>query len=105
MKIKLVPIETINEKPVFGLVIKPEQYDELIKTIKQEVGDDFLVATKKENDRLKVTFIITAKDPPNKAVLQQKISTIADGFQARSLASSELKPTEVSFPTFKLRGK
>ena len=88
----------IDGKPVFGMIIKPEQFDDLLAAMRQKVGEHFLVAKKPDGDRLKVTFVITAENPPNRAELSQTLGKIADNFQAGFYRAADLNPTEITFP-------
>ncbi|HEY9839140.1 MAG TPA: hypothetical protein V6D23_01695, partial [Candidatus Obscuribacterales bacterium] len=84
--------------PVFGMIIKPEQFNDLLAAMREKVGEHFLVAKKPDGDRLKVTFVITAENPPTHAELSQTLGKLADNFQAGFYRASAISPTEISFP-------
>jgi hypothetical protein len=92
-----LPIESVEGKPVFGFVIAPDRFNELIEEIRKEFGNDFIVAKKLKNDKLRVTFILTAKEPGNKTKIAGKLDRIADGMNIQRIAAAEMNPNEVSF--------
>lgn len=91
------PIESIDGKPIFGFVIDPNRLDELIAEIKQEFGNDFILATKLHKDKLRVTFVLTAKQPGSNAQIAQKLDRISDGMNIKRIAVADMEPTEVNF--------
>lgn len=94
---KPLQIESVDGKPVFGFVVAPDRFNELIEEIRKEFGNDFIVAKKLKNDKLRVTFILTSKEPGSKAKIASKLDSIADGMNIQRIASSEMNPSEVSF--------
>lgn len=87
------PIEVIDGKPVYGLIIKPEQYQEVLEAFKKEFGQNFIVAKKEQNGKLKVTFVFTSQEAPKIEALKK----LTDSFQAQRVFAEGINPSEFSF--------